>query len=90
MSRAKRLLSGLERLYGEYGQPLVDEIVEALGGDATPDAIRKEVKQRAKAKPKAPAVIKRAAGANRRAAERATYDARELATRYPPDHAACA
>ena len=44
----------LERLYEEYGEPLVRKALEALGEDATPDALRKEVKRQAarKAKPK--------------------------------------
>lgn len=39
----------LKELYKDFGQPLVDEVVSALGRDAEPAVIKKAVAQRAKA-----------------------------------------
>ncbi len=39
----------LKALYKDFGQPLVDEVVSALGRDADPEMIKKAVAQRAKA-----------------------------------------
>jgi hypothetical protein len=84
MSVARRFL---RQLYKDYGEPLVDEIVEALGGEADEQTVRRAVAAAAptkpKAEPNAPAIVRRVSGANRRAADRAPFDARELAVRYP-------
>jgi len=49
MSRASRIAD----LISQYGQPVVDEVMSALGRDAEPEVVKKAVAQRAKATTKA-------------------------------------
>ena len=46
MAAAGRLI---KQLYKDFGQPLVDEVMSALGRDAEPEMVAKAVAQRAKA-----------------------------------------
>lgn len=83
MSRASRFAD----LISEYGKAAVDEVLSALGRDAEPAMVKKAVAQRAKAaapeKPKAPAIVKKVSGAEKRAPSKAGYSREELAVRYP-------
>lgn len=84
MAAAGRLI---KQLYKDFGQPLVDEVLSALGRDAEPEMVKKAVAQRAKAaapeKPKAPAIVKKVAGADKRATSSAKYDVEAVGKRYP-------
>lgn len=51
MSRRRRLGAALTTLYKEYGKPVVDNILDALGDDADEALVRKTVKQQTAAKP---------------------------------------
>ena len=47
MSRKSRLLKVAKELYAEYGKPVVDSVLDALGDDADEALVRKTVKQQA-------------------------------------------
>lgn len=49
MSRKSRLLKLAKELYTEYGKPVVDSVLDALGDDADEALVRKTVKQQAAA-----------------------------------------
>lgn len=84
MAAAGRLI---KQLYKDFGKPLVDEVMSALGRDADPELVKKAVAQRAKAaapeKKAAPAIVKKVSGADKRAASGAKYDAEAVGRRYP-------
>jgi hypothetical protein len=52
LSRRKRALTAIEKLYEEYGAPLVKEVMDALGAGADDAVVRKAVERRAATKTK--------------------------------------
>lgn len=84
MSRLKRALAAVEALAEEVEDLAVKKPKPRAKAKTLPSANPAAAKLAAAArKPAAPAVVRRVSGANRRAADRAGYDARELAVRYP-------
>lgn len=91
MSRKKRIVSAASDLYEEYGAPLVDSVVDALSVKkpapkkslaAKPTTAAKRVAAEVTTT-KAPAIIKKVSGANKRASDKVSYDREKLARQYP-------
>jgi hypothetical protein len=70
MSRKSRLLKVAKELYAEYGKPIVDSVLDALGDDADEALVRKTVKQQAAAS-KPPAKTPAKAAAKSKGSEKA-------------------
>jgi hypothetical protein len=90
MSRKSRLLKVAKELYTEYGKPVVDSVLDALGDDADEALVRKTVKQQAStskppakapakpsAKPAAPAIIRNRSGTSGAAAQDVLREAKK-------------
>jgi hypothetical protein len=84
MAKFEELTKLITDLADEYGKPIVDRVVAALGDSPDPKLVRKAVQREVKkAAPAAPAIVKKVSGANKRAASSATYDAKAVGQRYP-------
>jgi len=79
MAKAEGLKKTVSDLIKEYGKPVVDRVMDALGADPDPATVRKAVQREVKA----PAVVKKVSGANKRAAASAKYDVEAVGKRYP-------